>query len=413
MCDKSNRKSNASARAFSRRDFLIGSGVVAGAAFLPNFVTSEASQSAMKDATVGSLTASTRSIRRLGSMEVSAIGFGCMNIIGIYGPKTDRQQSINLIRAAYEHGVTLFDTAELYGPFFSEEIVGEALAPVRRHVTIATKFGYEIDPDSKQVRGLNSRPEHIKRVAERCLKRLRTDIIDLFYQHRIDPQVPIEDVAGAVQDLVKEGKVRYFGLSEAGAATIRRAHAVHPVTAVTNEYSIWTRDPEHEVLPTCEKLGIGFVPWSPLGTGYLTGTITPSTKFDQENDVRVTYRFPRFIPEAIHANLPLIDLLKSVGRRHEASPGQVALAWLHARKPWIVPIPGTTKLKHLEENLGALKIQLTTTDVAEIEKGFAQIGVKGDRFPPEILALSDIGAVFGTSSLGGHGKSPLPPTQKR
>lgn len=414
MRDQSKCGPNHSVQEISRRDFLISAGAVAGATILPTFLTSCAAQpgTSVTDKTVGSATASTRSIRRLGPLEVSALGFGCMNLAGIYGPAVERQDAINVLRRVYELGVTFFDTAQLYGPFLSEEQVGEALAPFRQKVLIATKFGYEIDPDTKQFRGLNSRPEYIKRATEGSLRRLRTDVIDIYYQHRIDPNVPIEDVAGAVQDLIREGKVRHFGLSEAGAATIRRAHAVQPLTAVTNEYSVWTRDPEMEVIAACEELGIGFSPWSPLGTGYLTGTITPSTVLDPKTDARITYQFPRFTPEAIRANLPIVELLKRVGQRHDATPGQVALAWLHARKPWIVPIPGTTKIKHLEENLGALHVQLTPTDVEEIENGFAQIGVQGARFPAEVLALSDTGAVLGTSSLGGHGKSPLPKTQR-
>ena len=341
-----------------------------------------------------------------GTLEVSALGLGCMNFAWAYGPSTDRQQAIKVIRAAYERGVTLFDTAEVYGPFLSEEMVGEALAPIRDRVVIATKFGFEIDPATRERRGLNSRPDYIKRVAGECLKRLRTDTIDLFYQHRVDPNVPIEDVAGAVKDLIAEGKVKHFGLSEAGGATIRRAHAVLPVTAVQNEYSVWTRDPEHEVLPTCEELGIGFVPWSPLGMGYLTGTITPSTTFDLTSDLRVM--FPRFTPEARRANQAVFELLQRVGRAKGATPGQVALAWLLAKKPWIVPIPGTTKLNHLEENLGALNVQLSAEDVKEINDGFASIQLQGARAPEPILKLHDVGANLGTTSAGGHGMSPLP-----
>jgi aryl-alcohol dehydrogenase-like predicted oxidoreductase len=348
--------------------------------------------------------------RKLGKsgMEVSAIGLGCMNFAWAYGPPTDRQHAIKVIRAAYESGVTFFDTAEVYGPFLSEELVGEALATVRDRVVIATKFGFEVDPVTKQRHGLNSRPEYIKRVAEGCLKRLRTDTIDLFYQHRVDPTVPIEDVAGAVKDLIHEGKVRHFGLSEAGSATIRRAHAVLPVTAVQNEYSVWTRDPEHEVLPTCEELGIGFVPWSPLGMGYLTGTITPATQFDSNSDLRVSYSFPRFTPDARQANQPVVALLQRVGRRRNARSGQVALAWLLAKKPWIVPIPGTTKLDHLEENLGSLNIQLSAGDIKEIDDGFASIQLQGARAPKALLKVHDIGANLGTSSAGGDGMSPLP-----
>lgn len=347
--------------------------------------------------------------RKLGKsgLEVSAIGLGCMNFAWAYGPSTDRQHAIKMIRAAYERGITLFDTAEVYGPFLSEEMVGEALAPIRDRVVIATKFGFEVDPVRKERRGLNSRPDYIKRVAEGCLKRLKTDTIDLFYQHRVDPNVPIEDVAGAVKDLIAEGKVRHFGLSEAGGATIRRAHAVLPVTAVQNEYSVWTRDPEHEVLPTCEELGIGFVPWSPLGMGYLTGTITPSTTFDPTTDLRAMLTFPRFTPEARRANGSIVELLQRVGRRKEATPGQVALAWLLAKKPWIVPISGTTKLNHLEENLGALNVHLDAEDVKEIDDGFVSIQVQGARAPEALLRVHDIGANVGTSSADGHGLSPL------
>lgn len=397
------------AASISRRDFFGSSATAAvglvGAALLPKLAGSAVAQTA--------LSPSTLSVRRLGSLKVSSLGFGCMNLAGIYGPRLDRQQAIKLIHRAYEHGVTLFDTAPTYGPLFSEEMVGEALEPFRREVVIATKYGYEVDPDTRQVRGLNSRPEYIKRIAEQSLKRLRTDTIDLYYQHRVDPKVPIEDVAGAVQDLIKEGKVRHFGLSEAGAATIRRAHVVQPLTAVTNEYSVWTRDPEHEVMSVCEELGIGLVPWSPLGTGYLTGAVTPSAVLDPKTDVRISFRFPRFTPEAIRVNRPIVDMLQRVGQRYEATPGQVALAWLHARKPWIVPIPGTTKLNHLEENLGAARLQLAATDVAEIESRFAQIGVQGARFPAAVLELSDTGATLGTTSRGGHGKSPLPPVRER
>jgi aryl-alcohol dehydrogenase-like predicted oxidoreductase len=383
----------------------VGAGAVAGAAVLSGLGGCARARSAPAPSVKAG---SARLVRRLGSLEVSALGFGCMNLTGTYGPRLERPRAIEIIRTAYERGVTFFDTAELYGPFYSEEVVGEALAPVRREVTLATKFGYAIDPSTKQFQGLDSRPQTIQRVAEGCLRRLRTDTIDLFYQHRIDPSVPIEEVAGAVQDLIREGKVRHFGLSEAGAATIRRAHAVQRVTAVTNEYSVWTRDPEHEVLPVCEELGIGFVPWSPLGPGFLTGTVDESTALDPKHDIRVNYAFPRFTPQALRANRPIVELLQRVGGRHGATPGQVALAWLHARKPWIVPIPGTTRLDHLEENLGALRVELAAADLAEIESGFARIGVQGARFPAQVLELSDTGAILGTSSLGGHGKSPLP-----
>jgi aryl-alcohol dehydrogenase-like predicted oxidoreductase len=392
-----NRKETDSIVGIDRRDFLIGGLAMAAASMLPNGA----------DATPTKQTPLLARRKLGGRLEVSGLGFGCMNIAWAYGPPTERQQAVKLIRAAYEQGVTFFDTAEVYGPFYSEEVVGEALAPFRDRVVIATKFGFEVDPVTKERRGLNSRPEYIKRVAEGCLKRLKTGTIDLFYQHRVDPNVPIEDVAGAVKDLIQEGKVKYFGLSEAGSATIRRAHREFPVTAVQNEYSVWTRDPENEVLAACEELGIGFVPWSPLGMGYLTGKITPSTQFDPKSDLRQLLSFPRFTPEARQANRPVVELLQSVGQRKDATPGQVALAWLLARKPWIVPIPGTTKLNHLEENLGALKVQLSAADIKEIDDGFASIKVQGARAPEALLKVHDIGANFGTSSAGGHGLSPL------
>jgi aryl-alcohol dehydrogenase-like predicted oxidoreductase len=345
--------------------------------------------------------------RKLGTHgpEVSALGLGCMNLNWAYGPATDKQTAITLIRAAHERGVTFFDTAEAYGPRLNETVVGEALAPVRDEVVIATKFGFDIT-EANEFRGYNSRPEHVTRVVEASLKRLGTDHIDLLYQHRVDPDVPIEDVAGAVRDLIAAGKVRWFGLSEAGAATIRRAHAVQPVAAVQNEFSVWTRDPEHEVLPTCEALGIGFVPWSPLGMGYLTGAITPATPLESPADLRAG--FPRFTPEARAANRPVVDLLARVGARHDASPAQVALAWLLARAPWIVPIPGTTQLAHLDENLGALDVALTSADVQEIEDEFARIGVHGARTDEQLASGIDDGALLGTTSTGGHGRSPLP-----
>jgi aryl-alcohol dehydrogenase-like predicted oxidoreductase len=343
--------------------------------------------------------------RQLGSLEVSALGFGCIEVAGMYNLPLDRQEAIRVIRAAYDRGVTLFDTAEVYGPFLSEEMVGEALAPFRDQVVIATKFGFNITPDGQVRPGLNSRPDHIKRATEGSLRRLKTDHIDLLYQHRVDPAVPIEDVAGAVQELIREGKVRHFGLSGAGGATIRRAHKVQRVTAVQNEYSVWTRDPEPEVLPTCEELGVGFVPWSPLGMGYLTGTITPRTTL-RADDLRST--FPRFTPEARRANWPVVELLQRVAARKQATPAQVGLAWLLARKPWIVPIPGTRTQGHMEQNVDALKIQLTAADVKEIEDGFAQIRVQGARLTDAMLAEIDSGAKLGTSSIGGHGNSPLP-----
>ena len=320
--------------------------------------------------------------RRLGPLEVSALGFGCMNFVWAYGPPVDRRQALSVIRAAYDRGVTFFDTAEIYGPFTSEEIVGEALASVRDQVVIATKFGFDINPDTRQINGLNSRPENIRKVVEASLRRLRTGHIDLLYQHRVDPNVPVEDVAGAVKDLIREGKVRHFGLSEAGGATIRRAHAVQPVAAVQNEYSVWTRDPEHEVLPTCEELGVGFVPWSPLGMGYLTGKLTPSTTFPT-GDLRAM--FPRFTPEALRANRPVVELLERVGRRKEATPGQVALAWLLAKSPLVVPIPGTTNPHHLNENLGAAGVKFTADELREIRAAVSQIKVLGVRTPESAL----------------------------
>ena len=315
--------------------------------------------------------------RTLGNshLEVSAIGLGCMGMSMNYGPPRDRQEMIALIRAAVDRGVTFFDTAQVYGPFTNEELVGEALAPIRDQVVFATKFGFEIDANG-QCRGLNSRPEYIKQVAEESLKRLRVEAIDLFYQHRVDPEVPIEDVAGAVKDLIREGKVKHFGLSEAGAQTIRRAHAVQPITAVQSEYSLWTRDPEADVLPTCAELGIGFVPWSPLGQGFLTATIDSARTFDP-SDVRS--RFPRFAPDARKANQSIVNLLSQIATRKQVTPAQIALAWLLAHSPWIVPIPGTTKLSRLEENIGAAAITLSPDDLYEIETTFLQVEVQGAR----------------------------------
>jgi len=315
--------------------------------------------------------------RKLGknNLEVSALGLGCMGMSANYGPPRDRQEMITLIRSAVDRGVTFFDTAETYGPFTNEDLVGEALAPVRDRVVIATKFGFKFGPNSERL-GLESRPEHIKQVVEASLKRLKTDVIDLYYQHRVDPNVPIEEVAGAVKDLIAAGKVKHFGLSEAGAQTIRRAHAVQPVTAVESEYSLWTRDPEADVLPTCEELGIGFVPWSPLGQGFLTGKVDAAMTFDT-SDVRSW--FPRFTPEARTANQALVDRLGAIAARKQATPAQIALAWLLALKPWIVPIPGTTKPARLEENLGAVAIALTADDLGEIERAASQITVHGAR----------------------------------
>jgi aryl-alcohol dehydrogenase-like predicted oxidoreductase len=328
--------------------------------------------------------------RKLGrsGLEVSALGLGCMGMSFGYGPAADTQEMIALIRTAVERGVTFFDTAEAYGPFRNEELVGEALEPFRSEVVIATKFGWNIDPETgRQQPGLDSRPEHIKIATEGMLKRLRTDRIDLLYQHRVDPNVPIEDVAGAVKELIRDGKVRHFGLSEAGAKTIRRAHAVQPVTVLQSEYSLWTRGPEVEILPTLEELGIGFVPFSPLGKGFLTGKITESTTFDAK-DFRNTV--PRFAPEARKANQALVDLLARIGAKKKATPAQIALAWLLAQKPWIVPIPGTTKLARLEENLGAAAVEVTADDLREIESAASKIQIQGARYPEQIERMTGL-----------------------
>jgi aryl-alcohol dehydrogenase-like predicted oxidoreductase len=326
--------------------------------------------------------------RKLGrsNLEVSALGLGCMGMSFSYGPPADKQEMIALLRAAVERGVTFFDTVEVYGPFTNEELLGEALSPVRDQVVIATKFGFNLNPDgSPGWQGLNSRPERIKQVADASLKRLKIDSIDLFYQHRVDLDVPIEDVAGAVKDLIQEGKVKHFGLSEAAPKTIRRAHAVQPVTAVQSEYSLWTRGPEAEVLPTLEELGIGFVPYSPLGKGFLTGKMNENTTFDK-TDFRST--LPRFTPEALKANQTLVDLLGVIAKQKKATPAQIALAWLLAQKPWIVTIPGTTKLHRLEENLGAVEIELTADDLRQIESAAAGIKVQGARYPEAIEKLT-------------------------
>jgi aryl-alcohol dehydrogenase-like predicted oxidoreductase len=318
-----------------------------------------------------------------GALEVSALGLGCMGLSFGYGPAVDKRDGVALIRSAVERGVTFFDTAEAYGPFTNEELVGEALAPFRDQVVIATKFGFTFEPDGQ--RGLDSRPAHIKEVAEASLRRLKVDAIDLFYQHRVDPNVPIEDVAGAVKDLIQQGKVRYFGLSEAGVQTIRRAHAVQPVTALQSEYSLWWRAPEADVLPTLEELGIGFVPFSPLGKGFLTGKIDENTTFDSSDFRNIV---PRFAREARKANLALIDLLRHIGERKIATPAQIALAWLLARKPWIVPIPGTTKVRRLEENTGAASAELTPDDLRDIESAAAQIAVQGARYPEHLERMT-------------------------
>ncbi|MEO8658977.1 MAG: aldo/keto reductase [Bryobacteraceae bacterium] len=325
--------------------------------------------------------------RKLGksNLEVSAIGLGCMGMSFGYGPPKDKQEMILVLRAAVELGVTFFDTAEVYGPFINEELVGEALAPFRSQVVIATKFGFKLDPQTGKSVALDSRPQRIKEVAEASLKRLGVDSIDLFYQHRVDPEVPIEDVAGAVKELIQQGKVKHFGLSEAGVKTIRRAHAVQPVTALQSEYSLWTRRPEAEVLPTVEELGIGFVPYSPLGKGYLTGKMDENTTRDSSDFRNI---LPRFTPEAMKANRALVDLLGSMGERKNATPAQIALAWLLAQKPWIVPIPGSTKLSRIEENLGAAAIELTAEDLRDIDTAASQITIEGARYPEHIERMT-------------------------
>jgi aryl-alcohol dehydrogenase-like predicted oxidoreductase len=324
--------------------------------------------------------------RKLGkcNLEVSAIGLGCMGMSFSYGPPKDKQEMISLLRAAVDRGVTFFDTAEAYGPYANEELVGEALAPFRKQVAIATKFAFRFDPNTGKQAGLDSRPEHIRKVAEASLKRLRIDAIDLLYQHRVDPQVPIEDVAGAVKELIQQGKVKHFGLSEAGVQTIRRAHAVQPVTALQNEYSLWWREPEREVLPTLEELGIGLVPFSPLGRGFLTGKMDEKTRFSN-SDFRSG--LPRFTPEARKANQAVVDLLEKIAKQKGATPAQIALAWLLAQKPWIVPIPGTTKLARLEENIGAEGVELTPEDLREIEEAASKIAVQGERYPEHLQRM--------------------------
>ena len=327
--------------------------------------------------------------RKLGKskLEVSAVGLGCMGMSFSYGPPKDKQEMTSLLRTAVERGVTFFDTAEVYGPFTNEELVGEALAPFRKQVVIATKFGFDLSGSDTRpgAAGLNSRPEHIKQAVEGSLKRLKVEKIDLLYQHRVDPNVPIEDVAGAVKELIQQGKVKHFGLSEAGVQTIRRAHAVQPLTALQSEYSLWTRSPEKEVIPTLEELGIGFVPYSPLGKGFLTGKMDEKTTFDS-SDFRST--LPRFTPEALKANQALVDLLGKIGKRKNATPAQIALAWLLAQKPWIVPIPGTTKLHRLDENIGAVAVELTPDDLRDIESAASKIKVQGARYPEKLEQLT-------------------------
>jgi aryl-alcohol dehydrogenase-like predicted oxidoreductase len=327
--------------------------------------------------------------RKLGksNLEVSALGLGCMGMSFSYGPAKDKKEMIPVIRAAVERGVTFFDTAEVYGPFTNEELVGEALAPVREQVVIATKFGFKLDPATGKMAGLDSRPAHIKEVVEASLKRLRVEVIDLLYQHRVDPNVPIEDVAGAVKELIQQGKVKHFGLSEAGVQTIRRAHAVQPLTALQNEYSLWWRMPEAEVLPTLEELGIGLVAYSPLGKGFLTGKIDEKTTFDSSDFRNIV---PRFTPEARKANQAVVDLLGSIAKQKGATPAQIALAWLLAQKPWIVPIPGTTKLSRVDENIGSLAIKLTPGDLREIDTSASKITVEGERYPEHLQRMTGL-----------------------
>jgi aryl-alcohol dehydrogenase-like predicted oxidoreductase len=374
-------------RALSRRDFLANAAVV-GAGLAVGPLSWAASSDQPKEINNRSGNALRRGrdkmdIRRLGKLEVSKIGAGCMSISANYGPPADRNQGIQIIRAAYEKGVTFFDTAEVYGPFTSEELVGEALAPIRDKVVIASKFGYDLEAG-----GLNSRPEHIRKVVEASLKRLRTDRIDIYYHHRVDPKVPIEDVAGAIKELIEEGKVLHFGLSEASAKTIRRANAVQPVTAIQTEYSVMNRDPERNgVLQTCEELGIGFVPWGPLGMGYLAGKMDARTTFDPKTDLRA--QFDRFTPENLAANRPVVDLLKRFAERKNTTPAQIALAWLLAQKPFIVPIPGTRNMDHLKENLGAIDVQLTPADLREIGTALSSIKVQGGRMGEKYMQEVD------------------------
>jgi aryl-alcohol dehydrogenase-like predicted oxidoreductase len=364
-------------RSLSRRDFLANTALI-GAGLAVGSLSWAASSHPPKDI-------NKMKTRTLGTLEVSELGAGCMSISANYGPPAPRDQGIKVIRAAYEKGVTFFDTAEVYGPFTNEELVGEALAPFRDKVVIASKFGFDLEGGSG---GLNSRPEHIKKVVEASLKRLKTDRIDLYYQHRVDPKVPIEDVAGAIKDLIKEGKVLHFGLSEASAKTIRRAHAVQPVTAIQSEYSLMERSTERNgVLEACEELGIGFVPWGPVGMGYLTGKINAHTKLDPKTDLRSG--FDRFSPENLAANMPVVDLLRRFAEKKSATPSQIALAWLMAQKPWIVSIPGTRNIDHLNENLGAISVQLTPADLSEIQTAFSTITVHGGRMNEMQMQIVD------------------------
>lgn len=388
-------------RNFLKSTVLTGAGLTFGGSLLASGATSF-----HKENSTNKIISSELKKRKLGNLEVTELGFGCMNIAWAYGPETPKEQAIALIRKSYEHGIRFFDTAEVYGPFYSEEVVGEALKPYRNDVVIATKFGFEVDPVTKARKGLNSQPKYIRQNVERMLKRLQTDHIDLLYQHRVDPNVPIEDVAGTVGDLIKEGKVKHFGLSCAGEATIRRAHKEYPVTAVQNEYSFWTRDPEHEVLPTCQELGIGLVPWSPLGMGYLSGQYAQGFPF-RENDLRVTASFPRFSDENMIKNRPIVNILQKMAHEKNATPIQINLAWLLAKSPNIVPIPGTVNPYHLEENIASVNVELTKDDIKTLEDAFSQETVYGNRAPEALAAAHDIGVNIGSSSKGTNGKSPL------
>lgn len=401
---KSMDSSNFNRRRFITTGALATSAVAFGAIGLAQSCTTKTGSSNNSE---NDMKKSNLPTRKLGSLEVSAIGYGTMNFAHAYGPPiADKNVAIRTIRHAYDKGIRLFDTAEVYGPFVSEELTGEALKDVRKEVIISTKFGFDITPEGK-VLGKNSRPEHIRQVCEQSLRRLKTDYIDLFYQHRIDPNVPIEEVAGAVKDLIQEGKVKHFGLSGAGEATIRRANAVQPITAVQNHYAFWSRQPEIEVLKTCEELGIGFVPWSPLGMGYLTGTVSAETEY-LPGDLRASGGFPRFTVEARRANWAVINLLNRVGREKGATSAQVALAWLLAQKPFIVPIPGTTKIAHLDENISALDLVLNEQDLKTLNDGFANIQVQGAFSGATQMEAMDFGEREGTTSAGGHGLSPLP-----
>lgn len=396
---------------FSRRDFVVNSLLAAASLSVAQagFAASKnrTNSNAAKNNTMNDKQ-TTFAKRKLGSLEVTELGFGCMNIAWAYGNPPTKKDAVKLIQSAYEQGVRFFDTAEIYGPHISERITGEALKPFRKEVVIASKIGFDIDFETAQMKGgLNSKPQHIKQAVDYMLKRLQTDHIDLLYQHRVDPEVPIEDVAGTMGDLIKAGKIRHYGLSEAGAATIRRAHTEYPVTAVQNEYSFWTRDPEAEVIPVCEELGIGFVPWSPLGMGYLTGKVTPDYGF-AEGDIRKSLNFPRFTKEALEKNYGIVALLQNLGKRYDATSGQVALAWLLAKKTFIVPIPGTRLIPHMQENLGAARVKLSAADMQELESGFTAIGVVGNRAPERLKEAHDIGTSLGTTSKGTHGKTPLP-----